>query len=298
MSSEQEIRWKDLGTHFLKRWKSILVVTVLCTVALGGWQYLGVKKAHDAGNQTKEEARYAKELADYQEKLKNAQENVEASIALCENHKVYRRDSILMNLDPNNVWIGEKKYRVSGAEESMVPDLLAAYTGAMMSDHDAAAILEAFGTENTGYARELVRITADQTECSFTVTVWASDQKKAEKELTYVSGKIEETEKQAQAIGQHKLAELNKGVNTGIHESLISDQSALAEKIADNEDTIVRNKRALNNVMESEPFKPGNPVIRWAVTGGVLGLALMLAIYLTTFLRKRSGSLGTGARVG
>lgn len=284
-----EIRLKDLFSHFLRRWKSILTVTLLCALVLGGWQFYTVKKAHDAGEQTKEEARYAQELADYQEKLKNAQENVAESTAICEEHKTYRRDSVLMNLDPNNVWIGEKKYRVSGAEETAVPDLLAAYTGAMMSDHDTAAIQAVFGTENTGYARELVRITADQTENSFTVTVWAPDQEKAKKELAYVSGKIEETEKQAQAIGRHTLTELNEGINTGIHESLASVQSALAEQIADSEDTIVRAKRSLNNVMESEPFKPGNPVIRWAVTGGVLGLALMLAIYLTTFLRKKDG---------
>ena len=282
-----EIRMKDLFALFLRRWKSILTMTILCAVILGGWQYYTVKKAHDAGNQTKEEARYAKELADYQEKLKNAQENVEASTAICENHKAYRRESILMNLDPNNVWIGEKKYRVSGAEESIIPDLLATYTGAMMSDHDAAAVLEVFGTENVGYARELIRITADQAENSFTVTVWAPDQERTKKELAYVSGKIEETEKQAQTIGRHTLKELNEGVNTGIHESLIADQSALAEQIADNEDTIVRAKRSLRNVQESKPFEPGDPVVRWAVTGAVLGFLLMIAICLTTFLRKK-----------
>ena len=282
-----EIRMKDLFSHFLRRWKSILAVIVLCALTLGGWQFYTVKKAHDAGAQTKEEARYTQELADYQEKLKNAQENVAESTAICEDYKAYRRDSVLMNLDPNNVWIGEKKYRVSGAEASAAPDLLAAYTGAMISDHDAAAVPEAFGTENVGYARELVRITADQTESSFTVMVWASDQEKAEKELAYVSEKIAETEKQAQTIGKHTLTKLNEGIHTGIHKGLSSAQSALAEQIADSEDTIVRAKRSLSNVMESEPFKPGNPVVRWAVTGGALGLALMLAIYLTTFLRKK-----------
>lgn len=105
---DTEIRINHLFSHFLRRWKSILVVTVICAAVLGGWQYFSIKKTHDAGAQTKEEARYAQELADFQEKLKNAQENVEESTAICEDHKAYRQNSILMNLDPNNVWIAEK----------------------------------------------------------------------------------------------------------------------------------------------------------------------------------------------
>jgi len=281
-----EIQIKDLFSHFLKHWKSILAVTVLCTVLPGGWQYLSVKKVHDAGELTKEEARYERELAEYQENLANAQENVDSCIAICENRKTYRENSLLMKLDPNNVWIAEKKYLVSGAEGSAA-DILAAYAGAMTADHDEAAILEAFGTENAGYAREMVQIAADAAENSFTVTVRASEKEKAEKGLAYVSEKIEETEKQAQGIGQHTLQVLHEGSSKSILESLISDQSALAEQIADDEDNITRAKRSLNNVMESKPFKPGNPVIRWAVTGGVLGFLLMLAIWLTVFLKKR-----------
>lgn len=282
-----EIQMKDLFSHFLRRWKSILAVTVLCAVLLGGWQFISVRKAHDAGEKTKEEARYEQELADYQENLKNAQENVEESTAICEEYKTYRKNSILMNLDPNNVWIAEKKYRISDVEESVVPDLLAAYTGAMSADHNKNAILEMFGTENAGYARELASIAADSSENSFTVTVWASDQEKAEKELGYVTGKIEETEKQVRKIGSHTLKVLNEGASVSVLESLITKQSALAEEIADHENTIVRAKRSLRNVQESKPFEPSNPVVRWTVTGAVLGFLLMIAIYLTTFLRKK-----------
>ena len=287
MSRKKEIRWKELGTHFLKRWKSILAVTVLCTVVLGGWQYLGVKKAHDAGEQTKEEARYAQEYAEYEENLANAQENVNSAVAICENRKTYRSHSVLMNLDPNNIWAAEKKYRVSGADEAVAADLLAVYTGAMSAEHDENAILDAFGTENPGYARELVKITEDPAENSFTVTVWAAEKEKAEKGLAYVSGKIEETVKQAQSIGQHTLKALNEGSSLSILESLTDSQATLATQIADDEDNITRARRSLKNVQESKPFKPGNPVVRWAIAGGVLGFLFMLTIYLTTFLRKR-----------
>ena len=293
MERGSEIRMKDLFTYFLKRWKSILAVTVLCVVVLGGWQWISIKKAHDAGTQTKEEARYTTDLADFQENLANAQGDVNYFTKIWQERVAYRDNSILMNLDPNNVWIAEKKYLVSGAGDS-AEEILPIYTGAMTADHDEAEILEVFGTRNAGYARELVKITADNTENSFTVTVWAANEEKARKELAYVSGKIEEAGKKAQAIASHTLKELNEGASQSVLESLISKQSTLQGQIEDDADDINRAKRTLRNVEESRPFEPGDPIARWAITGAVLGFLLMIAIYLTTFLRK-NGSRGAGA---
>lgn len=287
MMAEQksEIRMKDLFPHFRRRWKSILAVTVLCAVALGGWQFFKVKKVHDAGEKTKEEARYEDELATYETNLANAQGDVNYLTGVWQSRVEYRDSSLLLNLDPNDVWAAEKKYRVSGADEKAA-DILAVYTGAMTADHDEVQIQEAFGTDNAGYARELVQIAADNAENTFTVTVWGSEKEKAEKGLAYVSGKIEEAETKAQEIGNHTLLELNTGVSKSVIEDLPTKQQHIGEQIADDEDNITRSKRMLNNVKETKPFEPGDPVVRWAVTGGVLGFLLMIAIYLTTFLRK------------
>lgn len=285
MERSSEIRIKDLVTHFGCRWKSILVVTVFCAMVLGGWQFISVKKVHDAGEQTKEEARYADELAAYRMNLENAEKDVDSNISTVESRRAYREQSLLMNLDPENVWVAEQKYLLSDAEVSAA-DILTAYTGAMTTDHKETAILEAFGTANAGYARELVSIIADSSENSFTVTVWAADKEKAEKGLAYVSGKIREAEKIAQSVGKHTLQTLNQGVYQSIFPDLITRQNALGEQIIEDENTLTRGRRILNNVKESEPFKPDDPVVRWAVTGAVLGLVAMLGIYLTTFLRK------------
>ncbi len=283
---EQEIRLKDLFTHFLQRWKSILAVTIICAAALGGWQFLGVKKAHDAGEKTKEEARYEQELTTYQANLANAQQNVEYLKGVLERRMTYRDHSLLMNLNPNDVWAAEKKYLVSDADGSAA-EILAVYTGTMIADHDTKAVMNAFGTDNAGYANEIVMITADNAENSFTVRVWASEKETAEKGLAYVAQKIEETEKEARNLGEHTLKQLNEGVSKSVFPDLISEQNTVGEKIADDEDSVNRARRMLNNVLESQPFKPGDPVVRWAVTGAVLGFLAMIGIYLTTFLRKK-----------
>jgi hypothetical protein len=277
---------KDMVSHFKQRWKSILAVTVFCTVLLGGWQFFSVKKAHDAGGQTKEEARYEQEMAEYQEKLANAQGDLDAANRIWTEQTTYRDNSILLNLDPDNVWIAEKKYLVSSVEGS-VEEILAAYTGTMTADHDEAAISEAFGTDNAGFARELVSITADPVENSFTTVVRNAEKEKAEKGLAYVAGKIAEAEKIAQTVGSHTLQGLNEGCSRSVYPELMELQADLARKITKDEEIVTNAKRAMNNVLESKPFKPGDPVIRWAITGAVLGFLLMVCIYLTTFLRKK-----------
>ena len=287
-----QIRIKDLFTYFLRRWKSILAVTVLCALALGGWQYFSVKKVHDAGEKTKEEARYEDELATYRTNLKNAEADIDACIAVWKNRTTYRDNSLYLNLDPENVWAAEKKYVISDVSGSAA-DILAAYTGAMSADHEEAAITEAFGTGNAGYVREVVSMTSDPSENSFTVKVLAAEKEKAEKGLEYVSGKIAEAEKIGQGIGTHTLRPLNEGTSKTVVPELMDQQHSMAIDIAEDEDSITRAKRMLNNVKETEPFAPGDPVVRWGITGAVLGFLFMIAICLTTFLRKKqNGSRG------
>ena len=54
---DPEIRVRDVLFHLLYRWRSILLVMILCAAVLGGWQYFRVNAAHRAGNLTKDEFR-------------------------------------------------------------------------------------------------------------------------------------------------------------------------------------------------------------------------------------------------
>ena len=69
-------------------------------------------------------------------------------------------------------------------------DVVAVYTGAMIADHDEAALEDAFGTSNAGYVNEVVTITADSEENAFRVKAAASTEEAAEKGLAYAVRKI------------------------------------------------------------------------------------------------------------
>ena len=191
----------------------------------------------------------------------------------------------MMQLDPGNVWIAEKKYLVTDAAEKAA-DVMAVYTGAMITEHDGAVLQEAFGTDNAGYVNEVVTITADSEENAFRVKTAASTEEAAKKGLAYAVRKIEEAEKNAQAVGQHTLLAADEGVSRQILADLTKLKNDLNDEINKYTDRVKTSERNLKGAEENEPLRPGNPVVRGVLTGAGLGLLAMFGLYLITFTRR------------
>lgn len=289
---DPEIRVRDVLFHLLYRWRSILLAMLVCALALGGWQYVRVNRIHSAGNQTKDEQRYERDLKSYEDTLKKAENNVKKTKNQLKETYTYRDSSLLMQLDPDNTWAAERKYLVTGTE-GPAADVLVVYTGAMMADHDEAELEAAFGTVNTGYAEEVTAITADGSENAFTVKVYGAEKEQAEKGLAYVSRMVEAAEKQAQEIAPHTLTATNEGTSRGFIPDLAEKKYTLNDSIIKYENKLKAVERALYNAEESKPLQPGNPVLRWALAGAVLGLLGMILLYVMVYAQReklREGS--------
>lgn len=282
---DPEFRLKDFFFHLLYRWRSILLVVLLCAAVVGGLKAFNVNAAHQAGNKTKDELRYEQDMEAYRKEVANAQKKLKKNLDVLNERLAYRKDSLLMQLDPGNVWIAEKKYLVTGAAEKAA-DVVAVYTGAMIADHDEAALEDAFGTSNAGYVNEVVTITADSEENAFRVKAAASTEEAAEKGLAYAVRKIEEAEKNAQAVGQHTLLAADEGVSRQILADLTKLKNDLNDDINKYTDKVKTSERNLKGTEENEPLRPGNPAVRGVLTGAGLGLLAMLGLYLITFVRR------------
>lgn len=291
---DPEIRVRDAFFHLLYRWRSILLAMILCAAVFGDYQYLRVNAAHGAGNQTKEEQRYARDLAYYQETLEDSQRNLEEWEKLLQEQYAVRDHSLVMKLDAENTWAAEKKYVVSGTGDSAA-DVLAVYTGAMETDHDEAALEEAFGTPVAGYVKEITAIRTVDCENAFRVTVYAAGREAAEKGLGYVCRKVEEAEKRAQAVAPHTLQDAGEGVARAFLPEFAERQYAVNEDVARHESKVRTAQKALFNAEESMPVAQGNPVVRWAIAGAVLGLLGMIVVYLTSYAQR--GKLRGGTEI-
>ena len=291
---EPEIRVRNVFFHLLYRWRSILLAMILCAAVLGGWQYLRVNAAHRAGNLTKDEQRYERDLAYYQNTLENSQRSLEEWEQKLREQYAVRDHSLLMKLSPENTWAAEKKYLVTGAGDSAA-DVLAVYTGAMETDHDETELAEAFGTPVAGYVKEITAIRIADGENAFLATVYAADEETAEKGMAYVSRKIEEAEKRAHEIAPHTIQAAAEGIFRAFPSEFGEKQYAVYEDVARHESKVRSASKALFNAEESMPVKQGNPVVRWGIAGAVLGLLAMILVYVTAYAQH--GKLGEGSEV-
>ena len=282
---EPEFRMKDVFFHLLYRWRSILLVMLLCAAVIGGLKAFSTNAAHQAGEKTKDELRYEQDLEDYRKNVSEAQKKLEKNRKVLDERLAYREGSLLMQLDPENVWTAERVYLVSGTEGSAA-DVVAVYSGAMVANHDDAELADAFGTSNAGYVNEVVSITAASEENTFRVTAYASEQETAEKELAYVSRKVEEAGQIAQGIEPHTLQVINEGVSRQILTDLTKKKNDLNDEINKYKDKVKTSERNLTGEEENEPLKPGDPVVRGVLIGAGLGLLAMIGLYLITLVRR------------
>ncbi|SEA32148.1 hypothetical protein SAMN02745687_02510 [Lachnospiraceae bacterium NK3A20] len=151
----------DLGSMFaaiLRRWKMILVAIIVAAVTAGGIGcYAGFRE--NAG-------RYSDEsLAAVQDKLTQSQ--IAMVDQLYERYKAYRNkiddnqrylaNSILMNLDPNNISTQKVEYLVTSDQENVVNS----FAGLTLGMDDYQAIADSLGTDvDTRYIYEVVNIAA------------------------------------------------------------------------------------------------------------------------------------------
>ena len=282
---DPEIRLRDLRFHFLYRWRSILLVMVLCAAVLGAWQYVKVDRIHSAGELTRDEQRDAAERAEFETDLKNNRENVASLRQVVEERLAYRDNSLLMQLDPDTAWTAERTYLVTGAEGSAA-DAIAVYADILNGEHDATALEAAFGTQNLGYVREIAGIEIRVTENSFRVYVRAENAETAEKGLAYLEKKIGEAADKAQEAAPHTLQVIGEGTTQQYIEGLTSQKKTLIDYIRNQEALLRDAQRSLNNTLESEPSPSGDPVRRWIVAGAIFGLLGMIAVYLAKYLLR------------
>ena len=282
---EPEFRMKDVFFHLLYRWRSILLVMLLCAAVIGGLKAFSMNAAHQAGEKTKDELRYEQDLEDYRKNVSEAQKKLEKNRKVLEERLAYREGSLLMQLDPENVWTAERVYLVSGTEESAA-DVVAVYSGAMVAIHDDAELEGAFGTSNAGYANEVVTIAAGSEENTFRVTAYAPERETAEKELAYAARKVEEAGQTAQGIEPHTLQVINEGVSRQILTDLTKKKNDLNDEINKYKDKVKTTERNTTGEAENEPLKPGNPVVRGVLIGAGLGLLAMIGLYLITLVRR------------
>ena len=304
-NKEMLIDIKDLFYHLLYRWRSFLVAIIIGAIALCGYQYYSIQSVHSKGELTKEEKQYETDLQEYDLSLKDAQNKVGSYSRLIQAGNEYRSESLLRQLNLNNVWTAERKYIVrvdqkeidalpAGSNIDLADSVIPIYVNAMAVDINDEELQEAFGTTNLGYASEVVIIFPTTTDNTIAVQAIGATREEAETRLKFVEKRINKLkEGMAQEICKHDLMTIDgntkqgvyksieKGKETSLQTQLREDDKQQAEYLKE----LKENQSKLINLSEQGvPAKPGLHLGRMAVIGALLGGLLMLFIYIVKYL--------------
>lgn len=293
-----EVNLKDLFFHLLYRWRSILIAALIAALALCGYQYLSVKKTHDAGKLTKDERQYQTELQNYKEDLENAQNTISINTKLLEGQNTYRKDSIYFQLDAQGVWIAINKYLVKvdpsvleklpqGSTIDPADSILSVYT-APLSEATDEELMEAFGTDKPQYISELVSTDVNATENTVTVIVRASTKEDAQAGINLLDTKIQAISAgKAQEIDLHKLTLITSDISLRADDSLAKIQENLAKSVKENQEALQEARQRLDRLEDTgEPKAPGEHLVKMAVIGFILGVILLCIAYAISYALK------------
>lgn len=307
--SDMEINLKDLLFFLLYRWRSILLVALICAAAFCGYQYLSIKATHDAGKLTKEERQYQIDLQQYGEDLATNRNTVKVYSKLIQEQNDYLEKSIYINLAPQNVWVASNKYLISvekSADSSQsqlssvdpADNILPAYSAPLSGITDEEKLKATFGTDEIEFVSELVITQTNPEENTVSLYVLGETKEYAQAGLSLLHQQMLILSKgKAQEIAPHQLILVSENVSRGedsisrgmssdraVKINLATKQEALGKSTEQNQKILQTARQQVDKLeTNGEPKAPGMHLPRMAVIGFIIGAVLMLVIYLCVY---------------
>ena len=313
---EQMIYIKDLLFAALRRWRTVLAVTLLLALLLGLWKGVSgmgdVKDqaAPEVGNAAQQEA-----MLQYETEKAALEQKAEAIAVSIENQKSYLDNSVLMQLDPSGYYEAvlslycETGYQIMPGMSYQNPDkteaVLGAYQAVILGNASLAAMAQQIGTEPQ-YVSELLTVEFPEATDTLVICVKAPTEAAAEKLLSVLGTQVEAAYGQVQtAVSEHSLHVMEQSVSAQVDLTLADIQKKELNRITDLLTSLTETQTKLAALQR--PVTQTTSVsavvkqaVVFAVLGGVLGAFLTVCaewvlhitsgkVYSDRTLRNRTG---------
>jgi len=303
---EVELNLKDMLFHVLYRWRSILLVALVCALVLGGHQFISLRSSQNKAQLSEEEQ---VSLLTDEVNLTSYKSQVESLTKQLEDLSKYQAESVYFRLDSQSVWTASAKFLVKvdpsvlaalpqGTALDPADNILGAYVFPLASSGEDE-LMAAFGTENPAYAAELMIITPDPATNAIDITVKGNTRESAEKGLSFVQEKIVALTESAQKIDPHTLILIGQSTVQGADADLAKAQQAVYKSIEDNQKLLATAQQKVTELEESSNVETGistkallKRVLKRAIIGFLIGAFLMAGLYLVRFVLQ--GTLSGG----
>ena len=299
-----ELSITDLFWSILIRWRAILACILILGIVLGGYAFAKeYKKYANKTDREKRQAQYESSLADYDAK----KENLEVGIANLEKRLEFlehaRENSLMLKIDPNNVYRIISIYYVDSDYEIMPetvyqnPD----YTNALVKGYrnavqriDYNALVRMSQDEEDLFAdppiatqtvKRVYSAGIDESANLITIIVFADTEERADHIMEGIQSAITEATKTlATTVGSHSITKVSEVKDCVIDPDLYKSQAEFQDEY-DKVVTALANSKAENSKL-SKPTSTvisKKNVIKKTIKFGVIGLALGAILSLLYF---------------
>jgi len=278
---EEEIDLKILMYKALCHWRKALIVGIVIACIMMAWS--GYKTISQQKSENDK-------VLDSLEVLNTEIENLEHQK---EEQEEYNEVSVLMKIDPENKWVGNRVYYIGIEDNSDEKDqkecdtLLAAYSSYISGNDIYAALQKQLKFDQIAYVKEVISCSVDATGKTINICVAGDSSANVKKYLDAVEKVLlEKSEFTNNVIAQHNLVEISDVVysekndelqnkqknNTDLVETIETSISAITTKIEN---------ASGNNLSATSVIKSG---IKKAVIGFVVGIILVCGYYAVEYM--------------
>lgn len=284
---------KALVFYVLRRWKAILIAGVIFALLLGGWKaYSENKTAQNESTESRywlEYRQYEKQIAFYEERIAFTQTKIDTL-------QEYINSSILMKLDPRNVYRAKAVYYVD-TDYKIMPeytyqnkdktDTLTWFYRRAVNDYNVyVKIGEQIGIEPK-YLMEAVSVSA-ATDSTLHLSVTYTTPEGATEILRMLQDEIATAQKNlTETIGAHTITKMEDNCGVYIDDGLKDTQQKVSDELLELKDEQLEYSEELLE-LRTEPAPEELNVlgafIKWCVLGGAIGVVLVIAYLLVKVL--------------
>ncbi len=287
---EQVIYFKDLLFATVYQWRKILIVALITALALGGWKWLTSTQDIDVNQQSAQKA--------YQEERLKLEEQADRLEVRLKNQLAYMNESVLMSLDPYEMYQAIAIITVSTNEEtapeneetSKADALIMMYQTALVGD----SLLEE-AEEKTDipakYIAELISLSmqAGQAQSTLCITVRHSETATAEQILEVVMHRLGELEEQFQVQMPHKL-HFSVMNTVCVDQELIGIQGQAQTRLKESKNLLAEKQNELSQLKAPSVPNGGSRLkqtVLFAMVGGILGAVLVAGLACIAHIARR-----------
>ena len=286
----------DLLWSVLRRWRNILIVMVIAAILIGGGGFLKSYKAYkDPKARETKQKEYEEALESYNLSVELYQTriaNLENKIAEMD---MYSETSLLLQMDPYNVYKITKSYYIDSNYEIMPdvfyqnPDhteaLVKGYRWAIdrlnfedLIDFPGEADLTTKHPILDQSGKTVYSTSGDTNTGILTIRVFGDSEKRARQILAAIDAEIERQKVVlTAAIGEHSVSVLNEGAEIVIDTELITLQDTFSSEYESALNSLEKAQTKLNDLQKpTKPTYSRTSVFKDGIKYGIIGLFIGL----------------------